>query len=258
LNKDFTLSIYKQLLNSVSELGIKILNVSEFLRTDDQLCLGIRHDIDRKIDNAARMAELENELGISTTYYVRCKRSVLKPDLIRKIYDLNHEIGYHYEDLASANGNYEIGINNFKQNLERLREICSIKTIAAHGSPLSDIDSRDLWNRYKFREFGIKTDISLEINSGKFIYISDAGRSWNNRNINRRDKIDNKNEFEINHTLDIIDLIAKPEVREKLLINIHPEHWSDSFCEWYRIKTWRIVKNAVKTLYLKFYEKSEI
>jgi hypothetical protein len=48
------------------------------------------------------MAELEHELGIQSTYYFRFPYT-FKPDIIGKIHDLGHEVGYHYEVLSKAN-----------------------------------------------------------------------------------------------------------------------------------------------------------
>ena len=56
--------------------------------------------------NALRMAELEHELGIQSTYYFRFPYT-FKPDIIRKIQALGHEVDYHYEVLSKAKGDYE-------------------------------------------------------------------------------------------------------------------------------------------------------
>ena len=62
----------------------------------------LRHDIDRRPENALRMAELEHESGIQSTYYFRVPYT-FKPDIIGKIHDLGHEIGHHYGVLSKAN-----------------------------------------------------------------------------------------------------------------------------------------------------------
>ena len=54
-----------------------------------------------------------------------------------KIPDLGHEVGYHYEVLSKANGNYERAIKLFEQELSKFRKIVDVKTICMHGSPLS-------------------------------------------------------------------------------------------------------------------------
>ena len=100
------------------------------------------------------MAELEHELGIQSTYYFRVPYT-FKPDIIGKIRGLGHEVGYHYEVLSKANGDYEKAVELFEQELNEFRKICEVKTICMHGSPLSKYDNRDLWTRYDFRDFGI-------------------------------------------------------------------------------------------------------
>ena len=38
-----------------------------------------------------------------------------------KIHDLGHEIGYHYEVLSKANGDYEKAMKLFEQELSEFR-----------------------------------------------------------------------------------------------------------------------------------------
>ena len=58
------------------------------------------------------MAELEHELGIQSTYYFRFPYT-FKPEIIGKINDWGHEIGYHYDVLSKAKGDYEKAIKVF-------------------------------------------------------------------------------------------------------------------------------------------------
>jgi hypothetical protein len=62
----------------------------------------LRHDVYRKPMNALQMAELEHDLGIQSTYYFRFPYT-FKSDIIGKIHDLGHEVGYLYEVLSKAN-----------------------------------------------------------------------------------------------------------------------------------------------------------
>ena len=91
----------------------------------------MRHDTDRKPENALRMAVLEHELGIQSTYYFRFPYT-FKPDIIGKIHDLGHEVGYHYEVLSKARGDYEKAVELFEQELSEFREIVDVKTICMH------------------------------------------------------------------------------------------------------------------------------
>jgi len=45
---------------------------------------------------------------------------------------LGHEIGYHYEVLSKANGDYETAVELFEQELSEFRKITDVKTICMH------------------------------------------------------------------------------------------------------------------------------
>ena len=154
--RDFTVEKYKGLCLALLDTGYTPLTVYSYLtgkpKNNNNKLVVLRHDIDRKPKNALQMAELEHELGIQSTYYFRFPYT-FKPDIIRKIHDLGHEVGYHYEVLSKAKGDYEKAVELFEQELNEFRKIVDVKTIGMHGSPLSRYDNRDLWKRYDFNEF---------------------------------------------------------------------------------------------------------
>jgi len=102
--RDFTMEKYKKLCLALLDSGYAPLTVESYLtgKQHNSKFIVLRHDIDRKPKNALRMAELEHELGIQSTYYFRVPYT-FKPDIIGKIHDLGHEVGYHYEVLSKAN-----------------------------------------------------------------------------------------------------------------------------------------------------------
>ena len=102
--RDFTMGTYKDLCLALLDSGYTPLTVYSYLegQKNNNKLIVLRHDIDRRPGNALRMAELEQELGIQSTYYFRFPYT-FKPDIIRKIQALGHEIGYHYEVLSKAN-----------------------------------------------------------------------------------------------------------------------------------------------------------
>ena len=102
--RDFTLKKYEELCLALLDSGYTPLTVYSYLVLKGKRIkkVVLRHDIDRKCGNALRMAELEHESGIQSTYYFRFPYT-FKPDIIGKIHDLGHEVGYHYEVLSKAN-----------------------------------------------------------------------------------------------------------------------------------------------------------
>jgi len=147
----------------------------------------LRHDVDHRTLNALKMAEMEADAEIAATYYFRSIPPVFKPDIIRRISDLGHEIGYHYENLSfgrrhsgiSREQFFELAIEDFKRNLEKFRKLVSVKTICMHGSPWSKYDNRELWDVYDYRDYGIIGEQYLDVDFNEVLYLTDTGMAWN-------------------------------------------------------------------------------
>jgi energy-coupling factor transporter ATP-binding protein EcfA2 len=157
VQKDFTYDIYSELIASLKKSGYVFLPFIDFIsnNNDCKKCVVIRHDVDRLPENALKMARMENGENVKASYYFRTVPSVFRGKIISDIASLDHEIGYHYEDLSLCRGNYELAIKNFESNLEKFRKIYPVKTICMHGSPLSKYDNKKIWEKYDYRDFGI-------------------------------------------------------------------------------------------------------
>jgi len=227
---DFTLAKYKELCETIVESECDTLTFSHYFHSKNlpERFVILRHDVDRKPENALKMAELENRLGITSTYYFRTIEDVFKPAIIKEIASMGHEIGYHYEVFDKAKGDFERAIGLFTKELEEFRKICDVNTICMHGNPLSPWDNRDLWNKYNFKDFGIIGEPYLSIDYETVFYLTDTGRSWNSR-FSVKDVVDanvNHAPEELKSTDDVIQMIIKSNV-ERMCIVAHPERWSE-------------------------------
>jgi hypothetical protein len=190
----------------------------------------LRHDVDRKMMNALRMANLEHEMGIHSTYYFRYPHT-FKPDIIKQIYNLGHEVGYHYEVLSKTRGDVHQAHEMFQRELRKFRELCEIKTICMHGSPLSSYDNRNLWQKYDFMSLGLVGDAYLSFQGNEIQYFSDTGRSWQNKH-NMRDYLtSNASRNSVTSTDQLIRLIRSEEIFSMYIV-VHPERWSSNIGEW--------------------------
>ena len=90
---DFTLSRYNDLCLALLDSGYTSLTVYSYFegQNNNNKLIVLRHDIDRKPMNALKMAELEHELGIQSTYYFRFPYT-FKSDIIKRINGLGHEL----------------------------------------------------------------------------------------------------------------------------------------------------------------------
>jgi hypothetical protein len=213
---DFTLITYKRLLNTLSDQGFSFQTLTNFLEEPGNKIIVIRHDVDKLPGKSLDFARIQADLGIIGTYYFRIKPQSFDEKIIKEIYLLGHEIGYHYEEVSltaerqktkdkrqkwkkissgcraqSSEQEEElakIAIESFAENLEKLRKIVPVKTICMHGSPRSIWDSRLLWKYYDYHDFGIIGEPYLDINFNEVLYLTDTGRRWDGNSYNVRDK----------------------------------------------------------------------
>jgi len=237
--KDFSLGLYESMLLTLQNKFSNIITFKEYFTNYPDVTdfLILRHDVDRKPDNALVMAELEAKLGVSSVYYFRTKKHTYKPEIIKRIAELGHEVGYHYESLTDCKGDFSEALNDFELNLAKLRKLCQIETIAMHGAPFSPFDNRELWKskgnkKLLLENLEILGEVYLDIEYQDILYITDTGRNWQQSSSNRRDKVESK----INLSFDSSDQLFsyfdhKPHNR--FIFQTHPERWTDHWLQWH-------------------------
>lgn len=238
---DFTLNKYKELLEALDDCG--------------QVTL--RHDVDKRPKNSLATAFIEREMGWTATYYFRTVPESFDPAVILQIASLGHEIGYHYESLATCKGNMEAAYDDFCRNLEKIRALVPVKTISMHGSPMSRWDSRKLWEHYDYHKLGIETEPYFDTDFSRVVYLTDTGRRWDGFRVSVRDKIPEfqeewaKKGWVYRHTDDIIQAILHDTFPQHVLVNTHPQRWTDNKLQWAKELVWQSVKNLVKMAVVK-------
>ena len=142
----------------------------------------MRHDVDTQLDNSLTMAELENSLNISSTYFFRFHSHSYNPlcikdaRKIREISGLGHEVGLHYEPdfYSMIHGNFFVGLKN---ELNFLQQICGKKivSIAPHEPCRTGIKCLDSDIKC---ELGVENDAYDSKFFDNFKYISDSSCRW--------------------------------------------------------------------------------
>lgn len=254
---DFTLNVYRELLQTFRENHYRFFTVEDYLsKSDDsnEKLLIMRHDVDRLPNNALNMALTENKLGVETTYYFRSVPESYDEGIISEIIELGHEIGYHYENLSILKGNLDQAIKDFEDNLNQFRELVPIKTICMHGSPLSPWDNRDIWKEYDYRDFGIIGEPYLDIDFENVYYITDTGRRWDGKNVSVRDKVNvggSEVENYYHSTHDIIASVEEGSFPERVMMNVHPQRWTNNPFLWTKELIMQNIKNVGKYILIK-------
>jgi hypothetical protein len=180
---DYTTADYERLLDAALDAGWEFLTIREYLESSSlpEHFVLLRHDVDRRVENARRLARIESERGVDATYYFRT--STFVPEVVEEIESAGHEVGYHYEDLAATGGDYEAARSRFERNLAEFREVSDVRTVCAHGSPLSSQHNPDLWRDRtdELSDLGLLGEayLSIDVGEGSPVrYLSDTGRSW--------------------------------------------------------------------------------
>ena len=253
--RDFCYSMYKYLILNFINQGYVFISQENYFNKNysAEKIVVLRHDIDHRIKHVEKIALIDKNFNISSSYHFRAGvEKLYDVNIIRKIINLGHTIGYHYEDLAKNHGNFEKAINSFEKNLKKIRELYPVTTISMHGSPMSKYDNRLLWTKYDYRKYGIIAEPFFDTDFTEVLYLSDTGRKWNNFYVNIRDRVETPFDFHSLTTNELIEKINKGELPDKIMLNSHTHYWTDNTFTWYRIYLWQTFKNSFKRIIIKY------
>lgn len=254
---DFTLTSYKSLLKALQLREYSFLTFQDFLssKLDKQVIL--RHDVDILPQNSLRFAKIQSDLGIKGTYYFRVVPESWNEKIIKEIEALGHEIGYHYENMDTCNGDIDKAWDDFRYNLDKLRELVEVKTICMHGSPRSKFDNREIWKKYDYRSLQIIGEPYYDVDFDTVFYLTDTGRRWDGWKTSVRDKVAKqalwvKQGLTFHSTNDIVDAVNSGmtqtgiKMPNNIMFTMHPQRWSEFGLLWLKDLVIQNFKNQIK------------
>jgi len=246
MDKDFTLHKYEQFLQAALDGGYQLVSYQDYLENTYTKALILRHDVDKKPLNSLKTAQLQHRLGVKGTYYFRAVPESFDEEIIQQIVELGHEVGYHYEDLTICKGDYAKAIAHFEKWLDKLKKFYPVKTVCMHGSPMSKLDNRKLWDKYNYKDYGVLAEPYFDIDFNKVFYITDTGRKWDGNKVSVRDKVKSNFNLSFHSTDELIDAFDKGKIPDQIMQNIHPQRWANNYREWMQELLFQRVKNSVK------------
>jgi hypothetical protein len=232
---DFTLEAYERILKAGLEARYAMYPVSDWhdLPKDKRRGIMLRHDVDRRPQNALEMARAENRLGIRSTYYFRILPCAFVPDIISAIRGLGHEIGYHYEDWHLAKRDPQKAIALFEEHLAKIRQHAPVRSIAMHGSPLSRENNMTIWQHHEFVGYGVN-DAVLSFDYTDYVFFTDSGRTFGRSGANLRDYLGDAGSVpEVRSSAQLAAWLARRPA-ERIQISVHPERWNEPGLAWMR------------------------
>ncbi|MFT7155924.1 MAG: hypothetical protein ACI8Q1_000928 [Parvicella sp.] len=253
---DFTLKQYSQLLLVLHRQGFIFQTFEEFICESRQNSIVLRHDVDLLPQNSLRFAEIQSELGIKGTYYFRAVPESWDEAIIIKIATLGHEVGYHYENMDTCNGNVDKAWDDFRHQLDNLRKLVEVKTICMHGSPRSKYDNKEIWKKYDYRSLGIIGEPYYDVNFDEVFYLTDTGRRWDGWQTSVRDKVAQQEKWikeglVFHSTDDILKAVQEKALPDKVMFTFHPQRWHNKRRLWFKELVLQNLKNEVKKFLIK-------
>lgn len=236
------------LIAALKDAGYAFQTFEEYLgKPSEGKAVMLRHDVDELSKNALKIAEAEYELGVQSTFFFRIVKQSNDSEIIRRIVAMGHSIGYHYEDLALADGDCEKAIKSFGQNLAYFRTYYPVKVACMHGSSSSKYDNRLLWQHCQLSDYGLIGEPYLSLDFDEVFYLTDTGYAWDGGKFATRDIVVNDHGLKFHTTQQVVDCIKDGAFPEKCMILAHTL-WSDNLFQWMWLHIREFVRNNVKRM----------
>jgi hypothetical protein len=139
---EFTRDRYQAILRAGRVAGYRFSafdEVKTVRSAQEKVCL-LRHDCDNDLIAAARMAEIEADEGVSSTYFLMLRSvmyNLLAPPhtaMVRRILSLGHRLGLHFDESVVAHLRSEQVAAEVERERDLLRAEfgCSIGVVSFH------------------------------------------------------------------------------------------------------------------------------
>ncbi|MEZ3507779.1 MAG: hypothetical protein K1W10_12680 [Lachnospiraceae bacterium] len=201
---EFTYKAYGELLSLLEKHGYTVCSYHNYREHAKSVI--IRHDIDMDIDRALRMAELERDRGVCSTYFVLVTSGFYNiftrqnQDWLRQLCDMGHEVGLHFDEAK-----YDAEQTDMVQAIEQeagLLEQClwrRVKSVSMHRPTKKTLEAD-----YVIQGGTIVNSYGTEFFKNHK-YVSDSRRNW------RED----------------VTAIVESEAYDRLHVLTHPFWYSD-------------------------------
>lgn len=172
----FTYESYKNLIKLLWANSYQIKTYHTWQEADR--CVILRHDIDTSLDKAVELAQVERELGVSSTYFVLLTSDFYNPaskgslEKLRAIQHMGHELGLHFDEKAYPEGTPEETVVRILYERDVLASIL--------GTPVTTV------SMHRPSRMTLEADLKIPgmVNSYEktffhdFKYLSDSRRRW--------------------------------------------------------------------------------
>jgi hypothetical protein len=222
---------YRELLHIALQQGYAVLSLETWLADPtlaaDRPRLLLRHDVDQHPASALRMAAIEAEHGVLSTWYFRWRTA--NPHAIETIAAAGHAVGLHYETLTRELLRRGLGAGDAQRLIPEARELLraelaafakrfgAVRSACPHGDTrMPGVHNGALLLDQDWGEYGLRWDANAAMREHPLdVWLTDrsaAEGGWK-------------------EGLDPIDLLV--ERRSPILAVVHPNNWVSGPALWW-------------------------
>jgi hypothetical protein len=177
--KEFSYSYYESILREMK----KISNIYNFKSVTSNVKSGyiLRHDVDFDIEKAYKMCNLEQEIGVTSTYFILVTSdfynilSYKNKNIIKSMSSNGFEIGLHFDPAIYG----DMNLNDMQKQAEI--ECSIIENIVGTKVDSISLHNPSIHNQYPMFE-GYKNSYSKEFFNTD-LYLSDSCKHFRGKNI---------------------------------------------------------------------------
>ena len=174
---EFTYNAYRNLVRILRDCGYTLSSYKDWGNTSR--CAILRHDIDNDIEKALKLAKVEQELGVKSTFFVLVTSdfynvfSAKSEGMLKAIIDCGHNIGLHFDEMRYTD------IITPQDACAHILEEATLLSLST-GTPV------DMVSMHRPSKMMLEADLEIPgmINSygqvyfKRFKYLSDSRRRW--------------------------------------------------------------------------------
>lgn len=174
---EFTYKAYRNLLTMLREYHYTVCDYHTYEQADRSVIL--RHDIDLQIDKAVKMAEIEYDMGVTSTYFVLTSSNFFNifskrnQACLRQICDMGHAVGLHFDEVKYDANQTDL-VKAMEQEAALLGQCIGreVTSVSMHRPSQKTLEAD-----YKIAGGRIVNSYGLEFFQHQK-YVSDSRRKW--------------------------------------------------------------------------------
>jgi hypothetical protein len=177
----FSLLLYEETLRKALLLDYQFVLIKDAVDAVPQQSILLRHDIEYSVECAYEMAQVEQRLGVKSSYFVLVHSVFYNPfspnntRMLLEMVEMGHEIGLHYETYYFEDRGLNV-VEGIRSDANYLGQVLGvdIKSVSQHRPARSSV-VEGIGMHYVD---AYRHDLIYEL-----FYISDSGVKWRNINL---------------------------------------------------------------------------